>query len=90
MAFKMKGFPMQDASALKSNHTDEDFAKLSKEEKLKLAKKEIAKEQRSTDIGFELDDLYRERRNATTQVKKMMLSKKIKELEAEQKKLGGN
>ena len=88
MAFKMKGFPMQDTSAFKQK--DDDFDKLSEKEKLELAKKEIAKEQRSTDIGFELDDLYRERRNATTQVKKMMLTKKIKELEAEQKKLGYN
>lgn len=88
MAFKMRGFPMQNTSALKQ--TDDDFDKLSEKEKLELAKKEIAKEQRSTDIGFELDDLYRERRNATTQVKKMMLTKKIKELEAEQKKLGYN
>ena len=38
MAFKMRGFPIQDTSALKSNHTDEDFAKLSKEEKLNKAK----------------------------------------------------
>ncbi len=88
MAFKMRGFPMQDTSALKQK--DDDFDKLSEKEKLELVKKEVAKEQRSTDIGFELDDLYRERRNATTQVKKMMLTKKIKELEAEQKKLGYN
>ena len=88
MAFKMRGFPMQNTSALKQ--TDDDFDKLSEKEKLELVKKEVAKEQRSTDIGFELDDLYRERRNATTQVKKMMLTKKIKELEAEQKKLGYN
>ena len=88
MAFKMRGFPMQDTSALKQK--DDDFDKLSEEEKLELVKKEVAKEQRSTDIGYELDDLYRERRNATTQVKKMMLTKKIKELEAEQKKLGYN
>ena len=88
MAFKMRGFPMQDNSALKQK--DDDFDKLSEKEKLELVKKEVAKEQRSTDIGFELDDLYRERRNATTQVKKMMLTKKIKELEAEQKKLGYN
>ena len=88
MAFKMRGFPMQDTSALKQK--DDDFDKLSEKEKLELVKKEVAKEQRSTDIGFELDDLYRERRNATTQVKKMMLTKKIKALEAEQKKLGYN
>ena len=88
MAFKMRGFPMQNTSVLKQK--DDDFDKLSEEEKLKLQKIEIAKEQRSTDIGYELDDLYRERRNATTQVKKMMLTKKIKELEAEQKKLGYN
>ncbi len=88
MAFKMRGFPMHSTSAFKQK--DDDFDKLSKEEKLKLAKKEIEKEQRSTDIGYELDDLYRERRNATTQIKKMMLTKKIKELEAEQKELGYN
>ena len=88
MAFKMRGFPMQQTSAFKQK--DDDFDKLSEKEKLELVKKEVAKEQRSTDIGFELDDLYRERRNATTQVKKMMLTKKIKELEAEQKKLGYN
>ena len=34
MAFKMRGFPMQQTSALKSNH-DDDFDKLSDEEKLK-------------------------------------------------------
>ena len=53
MAFKMKGFPIQQTSALKKHkgghnrdYTPEEFAALSDEKKQKLAKKEIKKEEK--------------------------------------------